>query len=50
MPPHHVTNFEMRKYYQSEPKFKDVHSHNNLGRMRGWGPITYEEWGLLSKP
>ena len=22
MPPHHLTNIEMQKYYQSEPKFK----------------------------
>ena len=24
MPPHPLTNFEMQKYYQNEPKFNDI--------------------------
>ena len=34
MPPHPLTNFEMLKYYQNEPKFNDVYSRNNLSKMR----------------
>ena len=30
MPPHPLTNFEIQKYYQSEPKFTGVYSRNNL--------------------
>ena len=34
MPPHPLTNFEMLKYYQNEPKFNGVYSRNNLSKMR----------------
>ena len=30
MPPHPLNNFEIQKYYQSEPKFTGVYSRNNL--------------------
>ena len=30
MPPHPLTNFEIQKYYQNEPRFNGVHSKNNL--------------------
>ena len=30
MPPHHLTNIEIQKYYQNEPKFNGVYSRNNL--------------------
>ena len=30
MPPHPLTNFELRKYYQNEPKFNGVYSRDNL--------------------
>ena len=30
MPPHPLTNFEMQKYYQNEPRFNAVVSRNNL--------------------
>ena len=30
MPPHPLTNFEIQKYYQNEPKFNGVFSRNNL--------------------
>ena len=30
MPPHPLTNFEMQKYYQNEPKFNGVYSKDNL--------------------
>ena len=34
MSPHHLTNFEMQKYYQNEPKFNDVSSRNNLSKIK----------------
>ena len=30
MPPHPLTNFEIRKYYKNEPRFNGVFSRNNL--------------------
>ena len=30
MPPHPLTNFEIQKYYQNEPKFNGVYSRDNL--------------------
>ena len=30
MPPHPLTNFEIQKYYQNEPKFNGVYSKENL--------------------
>ena len=30
MAPHPLTNFEMQKCYQNEPKFNGVYSRNNL--------------------
>ena len=30
MPPHLLTNFEVEKYYENEPRFNGVYSRNNL--------------------
>ena len=30
MPPYPLTNFEIQKYYQNEPRFNAVFSRNNL--------------------
>ena len=30
MPPHPLTNFEIQKYYEDEPKFNAVFSRKNL--------------------
>ena len=30
IPPHPLTNFEIQKYYQSEPRFNGVYSTDNL--------------------
>ena len=30
MPPHPLTNFEIQKYYKSEPRFNGVFSRDNL--------------------
>ena len=38
IPPHLLTNFEIQKYYQSEPRFNGVFSRNNLPKKnKGWG-------------
>ena len=34
MPPYPLTNFEIQKYYQNEPKFNDVYSRNNLPKIK----------------
>ena len=34
MPPYPLTNFEIQKYYQNEPKFNDVYSRNNLTEIK----------------
>ena len=36
MLPHPLTNFEIQKYYQNEPKFKDVFSRNYSPKKKGW--------------
>ena len=30
IPPHPLTNFEIQRYYQNEPRFKEVYSRDNL--------------------
>ena len=30
IPPHPLTNFEIQKYYENEPRFNGVYSRNNL--------------------
>ena len=34
MPPHHLTNFELQKYYQNESKFNGPYSKNNLSKIK----------------
>ena len=34
MPPRPLTNFEIQKYYQNEPKFIGVYSRNNLPKIK----------------
>ena len=34
MPPHPLTNLEIQKYYQNEPKFNRVQSRNNLSKIK----------------
>ena len=31
---HPLTNFEIRRYYQNEPKFNSVYSRNNLPKIK----------------
>ena len=43
MPPHPLTNFEIKKYYQDEPRSNGVYSRNNL-------PKKNEGWEIRHKP
>ena len=35
MPPHPLTNFEIQKHYENEPKFNGVYPRNNLSKIKG---------------
>ena len=38
MLPHPLTNFEIQRYYQSEPKFSGVYLRDNLpDKVKRWG-------------
>ena len=39
MPPHPLTNFEIQKYYQNEPRFNGVYSRDNLPKIKD-GPYV----------
>ena len=43
MPPHPLTNFELEKYYEIEPRFNGVLSRNIL-------PKKNKGWGIRNKP
>ena len=32
MPPHPLTNFEIQKYYENEPRFNGVFSRDNMSK------------------
>ena len=34
MQPHSLTNFEIQKYYENEPKFNGAYSRNNLSKIK----------------
>ena len=34
MQPHPLTNFEIQKYYENEPKFNGAYSRNNLSKIK----------------
>ena len=34
LPPHLLTNFEIQKYYQNEPRFNGVYSRDNLPKIK----------------
>ena len=31
---HPLTNFQIQKYYQNEPKFNGIYSRNNLSKIK----------------
>ena len=34
MPPHPLTSFEIKKYYENEPRLNGVYSRDNLPRIK----------------
>ena len=40
MPPHPLTNFEIQKYYQNEPRFNGVYSRDNLPKIKDGTYVT----------
>ena len=50
MPPHPLTNFEIKKYYQNEPRFNGVFSRNNLRKKIKDGAyvINLDEYADIS--
>ena len=48
MLPHPLSNFEIQKYYQNEPKFNRVYSRNNLPKIKD-GPyvINLDEFRII---
>ena len=34
MPPHPLTNFEIKKFYQNEPRFNGVYSRDNITKIK----------------
>ena len=46
MPPHPLTNFEIKRYYQNEPRFNGVYSRNNLPKKvkDGGYVINFDEY------
>ena len=46
MPPHPLTNFEIQKYCQKEPKFNGAFSRNNLPKIKDGAYVDeYESIG-----
>ena len=37
MPPHPLTNLEIQRYYQNEPRFNGLYSRDNVTEKKGWG-------------
>ena len=38
MLPHSLTNLEIQKHYQNEPRFNEIFSRDNLPKKnKGWG-------------
>ena len=40
MPPHPLTKFEIRKYFQNEPRFNGVYSRDNLSKKKDGAYVT----------
>ena len=50
MPPHPLTNVEIQKHYQNEPKFNGVYSRNNLPKIKdGTYVINLDEFKLIQE-
>ena len=48
MPPHPLTNFEIQKYHQNEPRFNGVHSRDNLQKIKDGAYImNFDEYSNI---
>ena len=48
MLPHPLTNFEIQKYYQNEPKFNVVYTRDNLTEIKdGAYVIHFDEYSVI---
>ena len=47
MPPHPLTNFEMQKNYQNEPKFDGAYSRNNVPKIKDGAYVIGTHWIVL---
>ena len=48
IPPHHLTDFEIKIYYQDESKFNGVYPRNNLSKMKdGAYIVTLHEYDSI---
>ena len=48
MPPHPLTNFEIQKYYQNDPKFNGIYLRNNLSKINdGVYTINLDEYNWI---
>ena len=48
MSPHPLTNFEIQKYYQNEPKLNGIYSRNNLSKIKdGAYTINLDDYELI---
>ena len=48
MSPHPLTNFEIQKYYQNEPRFNGVYSKDNLTKVEdGAYIINLDEYSVM---
>ena len=47
IPPHPLTNFEIKDYYENEPRFNGVYSRDNLPKIikNGAYAINLDEYG-----
>ena len=49
MLPHPLTNFEIQKYYQNEPRFNEVYSRENLSKIKdGAYVINLDEYSNIA--
>ena len=48
MPRHPLTNFEIQKYYQNEPRFNGVYSRHNLSKIKdGAYVVNLDEYSSI---
>ena len=51
MPADPLTNFEIQKYHENEPKFNSVYSRNNLPKIKDGAYIrNLDEFGSIGIP